>query len=41
LGPSIYDVLTEGEVARLRWTPVDGGSSPMWTATQKIKIRVH
>ena len=28
---------------RLRWTHVDGGegSSPMWTSTQKIKIRVH
>ena len=27
----------------LRWTHVDGGrgSSPMWTSTQKIKIRVH
>jgi len=25
------------------WTDVDGGegSSPMWTSTQKIKIRVH
>src|SRR6218665_582409 len=42
-GPSIYDVHTEGEVVRLRWTHVDGGrgSSPMWTSTQKIKIRVH
>ena len=31
-----------GEGVRLRWTHVDGGgSSPMWTFTQKIKIRVH
>src|SRR6218665_3026585 len=32
-----------GEGVRLRWTHVDGGrgSSPMWTSTQKIKIRVH
>src|SRR6218665_2593560 len=32
-----------GEEVRLRWTHVDGGrgSSPMWTSTQKIKIRVH
>jgi len=31
------------EVVRLRWTHVDGGEepSPMWTSTQKIKIRVH
>ena len=43
LGPSIYDVHTEGRGVRLRWTHVDGGrgSSPMWTSTQKIKIRVH
>ena len=42
-GPSIYDVLTEGEGVRFRWTHVDGGrgSSPMWASTQKIKIRVH
>ena len=42
-GPFIYDVHTEGEGVRLRWTHVDGGrgSSPMWTSTQKIKIRVH
>jgi len=25
---------------RFRWTHVDGESSPMWTSTQKIKIRV-
>jgi len=41
----IYDVHTEGERVRLRWTHVDGGrgSSPMWTSTQKIKhtYRVH
>jgi len=30
-----------GEGVRFRWTHVDGGSSPMWTSTQKIKIRVH
>ena len=32
-----------GEGVRLMWTHVDGGggSSPMWTSTQKIKIRVH
>ena len=32
-----------GEGVRLRWTHVDGGggSSQMWTSTQKIKIRVH
>jgi len=33
-----------GEGVRLRWTHVDGGrggSSPMWTSTQKIIIRVH
>jgi len=24
-GPSIYDVHTEGEGVRLRWTQVDGG----------------
>src|SRR6218665_686797 len=32
-----------GEGVRLRWTHVDGGrgSSPMWTSTQKIKIRVY
>src|SRR6218665_2457329 len=43
MGPSIYDVNTEGGGVRLRWTHVDGGggSSPMWTSTQKIKIRVH
>src|SRR6218665_3559038 len=38
MGPSIYDVHTEG--VRLRWTG-EGWSSPMWTSTQKIKIRVH
>src|SRR6218665_2613203 len=32
-----------GEGIRLRWTHVDGGRgfSPMWTSTQKIKIRAH
>src|SRR6218665_1829823 len=32
-----------GEGVRFRWTHVDGGggSIPMWTSTQKIKIRVH
>jgi len=41
-GPSIYDVHTEGEGVRLRWTHMDGeGSSPMWTYTQKIKMSVH
>ena len=39
-GPSIYDVHTEGG-----WGSGSGGrgggSSPMWTSTQKIKIRVH
>src|SRR6218665_100836 len=32
-----------GTGVMLRWTHVDGGggSSPMWTSTQKIKIRVH
>jgi len=32
-----------GEGVRPRWTHVDGEreSSPMWTSTQKIKIRVH
>src|SRR6218665_1791975 len=33
-----------GEGVRLRWTSAGGGgrgSSPMWTSTQKIKIRVH
>src|SRR6218665_2516372 len=39
--PSIYDVHTEGGAGvRLRWTR-GGGASPMWTSTQKIKIRVH
>src|SRR6218665_1327692 len=40
LGPSIYDVHTEGEGGQAQ---VDGvkGSSSMWTFTQKIKIRVH
>src|SRR6218665_2508348 len=42
-GPSIYDVHTEGEGGQAQ---VDAcgrgrGSSPMWTSTQKIKIRVH
>jgi len=43
MGPSIYDVHTKGKGVRLRWTHVNGGrgSSPMWTSTQKIKIRVH
>ena len=44
MGPSIHDVHTEGAgVVRLRWTHVDGGrgSSPMWTSTQKNKIRAH
>jgi len=44
MGPSIYDVHTEGEGGvKLRWTHVDGreGSSLRWTSTQKIKIRVH
>ena len=27
-GPSIYDVHTEGEGVRLRWTRVDGGGGP-------------
>jgi len=27
-GPSIYDVHTEGERVRLRWTHVDGGMGP-------------
>src|SRR6218665_2473037 len=29
-----------GEGVRLRWTHVDGGggSSPMWTSTQKIRV---
>src|SRR6218665_1133719 len=42
-GPSSYGVHTEGEGVRLWWTHVDWGrgSSPMWTSTQKIKIRVH
>ena len=42
-GPSIYDVHKERGGVRLRWTHVDGGggSSPMWTSTHKIKIRVH
>src|SRR6218665_581946 len=31
-----------GKGVRLRWTHVEGkGSSPMWTSTQKIKIRIH
>ena|SRR6218665_2438322 len=32
-----------GRGVRLRWTHVDGGrgSSPMWTSTHKLKIRVH
>src|SRR6218665_3235917 len=32
-----------GEGVRLSWTHVDEGrgSRPMWTSTQKIKIRVH
>jgi len=40
MGPSIYDVHTEGAGSGsggCMWT----GSSPMWTSTQKIKIRVH
>jgi len=37
MGPSIYDVNTEGEGGQAQ---VDG-SSPMWTSTQKIKIRVN
>src|SRR6218665_3811219 len=38
-GPSIYDVHTEGEEVRLRWTPADGGGrvNAMWTSTQKIR----
>ena len=41
--PSIYDVHTEGEGSDSggRMWAVGGGSSPMWTSTQKIKIRVH
>jgi len=36
-GPSIYDVHMEGAQVQ-----VDGGGSiPMWTSTQNIKIRVH
>jgi len=39
MGPSIYDVHTEGGGSQAQ---VDGGgSSPMWTSTQKIIIRVH
>jgi len=45
MGPHIYDIHTEGEGVRLGLRHVDGGgpegSSPMWTSTQKIKIRVH
>src|SRR6218665_3671367 len=43
LGAIHYDVHTEGGGrVRLWWTHVDrGGSNPMWTCTQKIKIRVH
>src|SRR6218665_1504904 len=42
-GPSIDDVHTEGggcqvQVDACRW---GRESSPMWTSTQKIKIRVH
>src|SRR6218665_2161047 len=41
-GPSIYDVHKEGGGVRLRWTHVDGGgSSHVWTSTQRIKIKVH
>src|SRR6218665_821185 len=41
LGPSIYDIHTEGggsqaQVDACGW---GRGSSPMWTSTQKIKIR--
>src|SRR6218665_2998910 len=41
---SIYDVHTEGVRGSgsggLMWTGGEG-ASPMWTSTQKIKIRVH
>jgi len=38
MGPSIYDVHTEGEGFWLRWTPVDWrGVRAMWTSTQKIR----
>src|SRR6218665_2679829 len=41
-GPSIYDAHTEGEGSGSGGRMWMGeGSSPMWTSTQKIKIRVH
>jgi len=41
-GPSIYDVHTEGGWGHAQVDACGrGGSSPMWTSTQKMKIRVH
>src|SRR6218665_64559 len=42
-GPSIYDVHTEegGGQAQVDACGRGRGSSPMWTSTQKIKIRAH
>src|SRR6218665_2361401 len=36
-GPSIYDVHTEGEGVRLRWTGM-GGSSPCGRPHRKLKL---
>ena len=39
--PSIYDVHTEGEEVRLRWTHVDGGSggpAPCGRPHRKLKL---
>src|SRR6218665_1066580 len=43
MGPSIYDVHTEGGGGQAQVDACGRGrrSSPMWTSTQKIKIRVH
>src|SRR6218665_2675774 len=44
-GPSIYDVHTEGGGGKAEVDACGRGMrgevSPMWTSTQKIKIRVH
>ena len=42
MGPSIYDVHTEGEGVRLRWTHVDGwrggGQAPCGRPHRKLKL---
>ena len=40
MGPSIYDVHTEGEGVRLRWTHADGGGgqAPCGRPHRKLKL---